>query len=107
MATLLANYARAYINYGRWVADCPANCGSAMCLKNSDTIFQCPECHMISKVEWPDNPDEIWDVLSERPAPRYRNWFPSHHELALRSGCPHGQTIAELRQETQDNLGGD
>jgi membrane-associated phospholipid phosphatase len=103
---LLTTRARAYVNYGRWIAECPHECGSALKLEPGQTFFHCSECGAISSVEWPDNADEIWEALSARPMPRTRNWFPSGHSLALRAGCPHGQTVAELRQETMDNTEG-
>lgn len=103
MATLITNKARAYVNFGRWIADCPVNCGSALQLQPGQSMFHCPECTFITEVEWPDNADEIWEALNDRYAKRNRNWFPSDHELALRSGSPHGQTVAELRAETEEN----
>ncbi len=101
--TLLTNKARAYVNFGRWITDCPADCGSAIQLERAQAVFRCPECMFMTEVEWPANPDEIWEALGKRPAKRNRNWFPSGHTLALRSGSPHGQTIQELEDETRDN----
>lgn len=103
MATLITNNARAYVNFGRWIADCPMRCGSAIQLQGGQDVFHCPECTYLASVEWPTNADEIWQALGERPAKRNRNWFPENHELALRSGSPHGQTVAELRDETEEN----
>lgn len=99
MSTLITNNARAYVNHGRWVADCPFDCGSARKLEPGEYVFQCSECLSVSRVEWPSNADDIWEALAERRAPKFRNWFPSNHTLALRSGTPHGQTPAELREE--------
>lgn len=101
--TLLTNKARAYVNFGRWIADCPMNCGSAMQLSSGQGMFHCSECTFMTEVEWPSNPDEIWQALLERPAKKNRNWFPSNHELAVRSNNPHGQTPQELRDETEEN----
>jgi hypothetical protein len=95
--------ARAYVNHGRWVADCPTGCGSALQLDPGQETFACVECHTISSVDWPKDPDGIWDALSERPLKHNRNWFPKDHELALRAGKPHGQTVKQLRQETADH----
>jgi len=106
MTTLLTNQARAYVNWDRWVADCPINCGGALKLDPGQTAFACPECKTISSIEWPTNADEIWEVLQERVAPRTRNWFPSGHVLALRANVPHGQTVAQLRDETAEHTGG-
>lgn len=95
--------ARAYVNHGRWIADCPCECGSALSLEPKQTAYHCPECEWIGQVEWPDNADEIWEVLQERHVPRTRNWFPDNHFIALRTGSPHGQTVKELMQETAEN----
>lgn len=99
--------ARAYVNFGRWIADCPHNCGSALQLKSGQGVYQCVECGVLSEVEWPANPDEIWSALEERRAPKNRNWFPSGHVLALKAGAPHGQTVTELREETAEFGGSD
>lgn len=107
MTTLITNKARAYVNFGRWIADCPAACGSALQLQPGQGMFQCVECYHIASVEWPDNSDEIWVALNKRSANRNRNWFPANHELALRSGVPHGQTVQELEDETVENAGTD
>lgn len=106
MTTVITMRARAYVNWGRWVADCPIQCGGALSLQPAQGTFHCPECKTLSDVEWPANPDEIWEVLSARPVPKFRNWFPSGHMLALRAGCPNGQTVQELRDETAENQGG-
>lgn len=98
--------ARAYVNFGRWVADCPIECGCALELRPGQLTFACVECKTITLLEWPDDPDGIWEALLERPAPKTRNWFPEGHELALRSGSPHGQTVQELRDETHDHVRG-
>lgn len=100
---LITNQARAYVNFGRWVADCPLDCGSAMQLQPGQGSYHCVECGHLATIEWPDNADDIWAALDERNAKRNRNWFPSNHTLALRSGSPHGQTVQELRDETQEN----
>lgn len=105
MTALITNNARAYVNHDRWIADCPFECGSARQLQPGEHMYQCAECLAICTVDWPDNADEIWEVLAERRAPRFRNWFPAGHDLAVRAGVPHGQTVAQLREETKDNQG--
>lgn len=100
---LLTDKALAYVNFGRWIADCPMDCGSALQLTNGQGIYQCVECGFTTEVVWPSNVAEITEVLNERPAKRNRNWFPSEHPLALRSFSPHGQTLQELRDETEEN----
>lgn len=101
--TLLTNRARAYVNFGRWIADCPMDCGSALQLQPRQPTYGCIECGFTTEVEWPANADDIWAALAERPAKRNRNWFPAEHHLALRSLSPHGQSPEELRAETLEN----
>lgn len=93
----------AYVNYGRWVADCPAGCNSAAALAPHQPMFNCVECYAIAPIHWPDDADELWEALAARPKPN-QNWFPSGHPLALRSGSPDGQTPDELRAETAEHM---
>lgn len=94
----------AYVNHGRWVADCSRKgCAGAEALRARETAFHCSNCHQLDNVEWPSDAQEIWDVLQDRHVPQTRNWFPLGHPLALRSGCEHGQSVEELRQEQRDN----
>jgi hypothetical protein len=104
---LITNRARAYVNFGRWIADCPLGCGNALALEPGQPAFFCTPpggCGTMTEVEWPDNAQDIWDALSERKMPRNRNWFPDSHELALRAGAKHGQTVAELRAEHSEAM---
>lgn len=100
---LLLNEARAYVNHGRWVTECPRDCGYAEGLDDGQFMLHCGECGHVCPVRWPDNAQEIWDELAKRPLPRTRNWFPSSHPLALQSHCPHGQTVEELRKESLEH----
>lgn len=101
---LVTNRARAYVNWGRWVADCTRPyCNSAAKLDPGQPVFYCAECRQIADIDWPTDAEEIWSELERRPVPGTRNWFPAGHELALRSGRPHGQTVAELRAETLEH----
>lgn len=95
--------ARAYINHGRWIADCPVECGGALRLEPHQSVYHCPECRQITEVEWPADADEIMETLEKRIIPRTRNWFPSGHVLALRSGSLHGQSVRDLERETADH----
>lgn len=101
---LLIARARAYINKGRWVADCPQPyCNSALALDLGQTQFACrdPLCRVLSEVEWPANADELFSALRERPNPDDRDWAPAGHRQAFATGFPEGQTAAELRDETR------
>ncbi|MFC9088985.1 hypothetical protein [Nocardiopsis dassonvillei] len=94
---------RAYVNHGRWVADCiRPYCGSAEALRPGQSAVWCGNCQLVAPVEWPPDPQGIWDALMVRPVPATRNWFPADHPLAVRHGCPHGQSPAELHDETFD-----
>lgn len=103
---LIKPHVLAYYNHGRWVGDCPSNCGSATLLKPGESSFFCHECKYVSKISWPHNTDEIMEALAMR-SKQHQNWFPTNHDLALRFGLPHGQTVEELREETEANRGVD
>ena len=95
---------RAYVNHGRWVADCiRPYCGGAELLRPRQTVLQCGNCQLVAPVEWPPDAAEIWQALTERPVPQTRNWFPGGHPLAVRYGVPHGQTPTELYAETAEH----
>ena len=95
--------ARAYYNHGRWVADCSRPyCGGAEDLTARQGGFVCSNCRQLDTVEWPADADEITAALERRPVPQTRNWFPAGHDLALRSGCPHGQSVADLLEEQRE-----
>lgn len=106
---LITNRARARVNHGRWIADCPRDyCANAIALDPGQGVFQCAGtggCQMLAEIEWPPDADEIWEVLSVRPVPATRNWYPAGHTEALRVGLPHGQTPEQLRAETAEHQG--
>jgi hypothetical protein len=94
---------RAYLNHGRWIAGCGRQyCANAERLEPRQALFHCSSCRWEALVEWPPDVDEIQAVLEMRPVPETRNWFPAGHELALRSGCPHGQTAVDLLAENYE-----
>jgi hypothetical protein len=103
MAQLLTARARARVNHGRWIADCPRRyCANATRLQPGQATFHCAGeggCQMVAPIEWPTDADEIWAVLLERPVPGTRNWYPDQHVEAVRMGLPHGQSVADLRDE--------
>lgn len=100
--------ARAYINIGRWVADCPQpHCNNASALTAKQAHMHCggvDGCQLISEIEWPSDADAIWEVLQERPVPRTRNWAPAGHWQAVVTRFPDGQTVADLRDETAEHM---
>jgi hypothetical protein len=94
----------AYINHGRWVADCVRPyCGGAEALRPHQVVVECFECHLVAPVEWPREAQELWEALMVRPVPATRNWFPAGHRPAVRAGCPHGQTVDDLHAETAEH----
>lgn len=105
--TLLTACAVAYVNYGRWCADCPRpHCANAVKLEPHQATFHCggPDgCQLMAEIEWPVDADEIWEALAERPVPATRNWAPVGHRQALVTGFPSGQTVAQLRDETHEH----
>jgi hypothetical protein len=97
--------ARAYHNHSRWVADCPrAHCANAEALAPAQGTFHCSACHHVAPLDWPADAEQITVTLARRPVPSTRNWFPSGHELALRAGLPHGQSVADLEAETREHM---
>lgn len=105
MAQLIAAVARARVNHGRWIADCPRpHCANAIRLDPNQMMFHCGGeggCQMVASIEWPTDPGGIWEALLERPVPGTRNWYPQDHAEALKLGLPHGQSMADLREETR------
>ena len=93
-----ATPATAYVNHGRWVADCPtAYCAGAVVLYR-DT-FLCGNClnaecgYRYRLVTWPMDKGGIEEALSERFLPETANWQP-------------GETTDRLRSENAAYMGG-
>ena len=66
----------AYVNDGRWVADCP--CGSGILLVPGWTLGTCFECGGIASIVWPSEKDivAIDDALGARTKRSTMNWTP-------------------------------
>lgn len=89
----------AYVNHGRWLADCPA-CGRAQLQSYDDHRLYCPACDnggsgSWARVVWPANAAALEAVLLQRPVPDTRNWTPGETLEALRveneaHGCDAG-----------------
>ncbi len=78
----------AYLNHGRWVADCPdPDCAGAELARD---VFVCSNCKRMATVVWPDNKSLIDDTTAARSVPETRNWVP-------------GETIDDLHQENLMN----
>lgn len=113
---LLTARARAYVYSGDWVADCPRGCGNVEHLAdranprdlNSPRTrrkpqFYCTYCHQLADIEWPADMDQLMAVLALRPVPHTRNWYPADHDTAVRFQVPHGQSVADLREENVEH----
>ncbi len=80
--------AYAYVNGGRWVADCPVcNGGIACWTENPDGA--CLDCGNVFKIGFPDDIEQVEAALEKRPTPR-QNWLP-------------GETIDMLNAENVRN----
>jgi len=78
----------AYVNHGRWVADCPdIDCPEAHQVSGGD-VFQCVNCGASGVVEFPDCVDVVDAVLAVRPVPQTRNWTPD-------------ETVEDLQKENE------
>lgn len=83
--------AHARVNWGRWVADCPDSaCFAAEAVMPGMARAHCAECDRPYEVRWPTERAEIDRVLSLRPVPATRNWFP-------------GETVAQLVAENMEH----
>jgi hypothetical protein len=81
--------ATVYLNWGRWVADCPRGCGNAEHFgRDPDTghvggltatAYRCGSaghgCGLLCAADWPDNMAEIEQLVADRVM-RNRNWRP-------------------------------
>lgn len=91
----------AYVNHGRWVADCPAGDGGALCVSMKDPFFMCPYCANEDnagqwyRVRFPARAtrERLEHALLVRPA---KNGF----EATTRNWRP-GETDADLRRENR------
>lgn len=92
-----ATPATAYVNQGRWVADCPqAGCGGALALVRSARGFLCGNCLNVAcgsryrPLVWPADRDEIEDVLAVRLLPEDANWSGESVEAIKDENEAHG-----------------
>jgi hypothetical protein len=85
----------AYVNEGRWIAECPNGCGFAIVASEADPVFWCADCggDAWQRVLFPRRKRAIERALLKRPAmhPFYashRNWLP-------------GETVEALERENE------
>ena len=89
----------AYVNQGRWVADCPA-CLTGLQLPRGPSQVkrkfilvgdECVNCETPIRVVMPEDADLIDNALSVRPLSVNRNWYPA-------------ETVGDLLVENGANL---
>lgn len=81
----------AYVNHGRWLADCPA-CNGAEAVTRAYPFFYCDSCGQewaqgaLARVVFPSDADAAERLLGQRRDARVQNWRPGEQ--------PDGVTIA-------------
>jgi len=78
----------AYVNHGRWVADCP-ECGGGVGAWPANLEGACLDCGHVYGVTFPAGCDRAEEILRSRP-PQNRHWRPDH-----------GETLTDLATENQ------
>lgn len=77
---------------GRWIVDCPV-CNNAERLDFDTPVWSCNNCWVQHEISWPTHElaSGIVRLLSMRPVPMTRNWFPHEtlHDL-LAENVEHG-----------------
>ncbi len=115
-AELMIKWAVAYVYSGEWVSDCPREgCANVEFLYTAarphgprtipKPFFACSYCGEQAEIKWPPTEfrEAVMEVLMKRPVPGNRNWYPKDHETAVRFKIPHGQTVADLREENESH----
>lgn len=113
MSSATEPVAVAYLNWSRWVADCPRpHCGNAEQFGRTPTgqqggltgkTFRCREeeggCGLRCAASWPPNVADIERMVMPRPVPSTRNWVPGEdlHDLLIESAA-HGLLPASREQ---------
>ncbi|MFB4312944.1 hypothetical protein [Actinomadura sp. 21ATH] len=112
------NFVAARVQAGEWIADCPApDCQNAEFVSEKDPRrrgvagsrwlpfleFVCTVCGARCPIQWPADAEEIIAVLDRRPNPMTRNWWPAGAKLAVLTGTPTGQTVADLLAENAEH----
>lgn len=112
----------AYVYSGDWVGDCsrpgcantehlferryPARPVSPVNRREvRKRTFLCSNCQQLDTITWPEDGfmSRVSAVLSLRPVPQNRNWYPADHPVALAFHLPHGQTVGDLAQENLEH----
>ena len=92
--------AQVYINWGRFVADCPKpGCSGALMVQPGETGMQCTYCGTLALLVWPVDGPQLMAALADR-AEKHRNWYPADFARPLPLGTVTGQTADDLQAET-------
>jgi len=84
----------AYVNHGRWVADCPCN-GAELVAPGE--LMVCGSCGARNEVKFPANIDGIEGALEMRP-PTNQNWHGESVESLVAENIDHGLLPEDLRK---------
>lgn len=89
----IAGETAAYVNDGRWIAECPTDgCSAALLVSPEDPRFLCPICWQgWYTVVFPAEREDIEAILVQRPGPLSRHWRP-------------GETVDSLAAENRAML---
>ncbi len=101
--------ALAYVNHGRFVADCPEpGCFDARAVYHPATGVRqtedvCANGHPFQIVMPPAGLEaQIVAELAKRPNPADQGWYTAGHVRAELAGFPTGQSVADLQAETRE-----
>ena len=97
----------AYLNHGRWVADCatwPGCPGAVEYAVPEGDLHQCNVCGRSAGLEWPDSEflAGLAEVMAVRPFEN-RNWYPAGHPRGEANGTVTGQSLDDLAVENREN----
>ena len=104
-STHIRGTVRAYINEGRWIVECPSECGGAVIPSLKLRAFMCPNCANLEndgmwyRAIFPPDYRQIENALLRRPN-RRGPMFP--HEARNRNWIP-GETLEDLQRENQEH----
>jgi hypothetical protein len=88
---------RAYVNHGRWLADCV--CGAGVAVDPAWDRAYCYDCLRIFRVTWPPDRKLAWieTILAARPLAQHQNWWPTESVAQLaRENGEHGLGTMEV-----------
>ena len=98
--------ALAYLNWGRWVADCPEpGCQDARAVYHPVTGQRQTEdvCanghHFVIEMPPTSLEAQLVAAVEERANDADRSWYPKGHKRATLAGLPTGQSVKELVDE--------